>query len=407
MENNKKQGIYKTIMLVIITVFITFIITSIWQYSNLAQNGIYIAIDKEEKSNPESITKYLNAIRAFIEKNYLWTDKINEKSLRDGAVKGYVEGLGDEYTEYIPADDMEEYKTDILGTYVGIGIYMIADTENNKILVYYPIEGSPAEEAGIKTGDVIFSVDGVEYTVEDFDIIASKIKGEEGTKVTLGIVRDGEKMTFEVERKKVNANPITEEMINDNIGYVRIPTFTTDTAKSFKEKIEEFKKNGMKSLIIDLRNNGGGILNEATEIADYIMKKGDTIITVIDKNGKEEKTISKEEPIFDFPIVILVNGNTASASEILTGALKDAKKAIVIGTKTYGKGIIQSVYPLSDGSAIKITTGEYCLPNGEKIHGKGINPDIEIKNSNSTTNNESEKEDDEQLQRAIKYLQEN
>lgn len=407
-ENHKSKAekIYKIIMLIILTAFITFMITSLTLYTYFTRNPAYTLIsgDKSETSSTD-INSYLNKIKAVIDKNYLWNDEIDEQELKDGAVEGYVNGLGDKYTEYIPASEMKEFTENITGSFVGIGIYMVADEKNENIVVYYPIPDSPAEKAGIKPGDIIISVDGIEYSYDDFSIIADKIKGKEGTTVKLVIERDGKNLDFEIKREKIETNPITSKILTNNIGYLKLPSFDDSAAKRFEEKLNDLIKNGAKSLIIDLRNNGGGIVDESTDIADMFLDKGKTIFKAIDNKGNEEITVSKEKKKYTIPLVILVNENTASASEILTGALKDNEAVKVIGKKTYGKGVIQTVISLQDGSGLKITTAEYCTPNGTKINKIGISPDIEVDLPNTVKSvyavNESE---DTQLNKAIEEL---
>ena len=402
-EENKSKRIYKNIMLVIITAFITFIITSLSLYTYFSNNGTSL-FSSEQISNLETS---LNKIQSLIDDYYLWSDEIDEDALIESAIEGYVEGLGDVYTEYIPEEDMEEFTEDITGSFVGIGIYMIGDEETDSIVVYYPIPDSPAEQAGVQAGDIIKSVDGVEYTYEDIDTIADNIKGEEGTTVTLVVERDGEELKFEIERATINTNPITIEVLEDNIGYLKLPSFDTDTAEDFKEKVEELQKQGCTSLIIDLRNNGGGILDETTDIADLLLEKGRTIITTKDKYENEEVIISEDEATFEMPVVILANENSASASEVLIGALKDNDRATIIGTTTYGKGVIQTVISLSNGGSLKLTTAEYYTPNGTAINGVGIDPDIEIELPDTVTNIYSvDESEDTQLQAAIEFLQE-
>ena len=401
------QRIYKVIMLIVLTAFITFMITSLTLYTYFTNNSVYSLVngDTNSETTDSNLDNYLSKIKSIINKNYLWKNDINEQELKDGAIKGYVSGLGDKYTEYIPKSEMQDFTEEISGSFVGIGIYMIADEETEKIIVYYPIPDSPAEKAGIKAGDAIFSVDGVEYGIDDFSTIADNIKGEEGTTVKLVVEREGEKIEFEIQREKIETNPITSKILENNIGYINLPSFDIDSSKKFKEKVDELVSKGAKSLIIDIRNNGGGIVNESTDIADYFLDKGKTIITTKDNNGSEEKTESSEKKIYDMPIVILINENTASASEIFTGALKDNEVAKVIGIKTYGKGVIQTVIPLSDGSALKVTTAEYFTPSGAEINNKGIKPDIEVKLPDTVKNIYSVTEnDDTQLKKAIEEL---
>ena len=407
---NKKNRVYKTIMLVILTAFVTFMITAFSMYSYFNNTSLVSLVGTSSEGNDEStkntdLEKYLKKIKTTINKYYLWNDKIDDEKLKEGAIKGYVEGLGDEYTEYIPADEMKDYTENITGNFVGIGIYMIADKDSGRVVVYYPIPESPAEKAGVKAGDQIISVDGTEYTADDFDNIADYIKGEEGSSVKLVIDRNGEKLEFEITREKINTNPITIEMLEDNIGYLKLPSFDEDTAKDFEEKVKELQSEGAKSLIIDLRNNGGGIVNEATDIADMLLDKGQTIISTVDKDNKTEVTYSKKDPTFTIPVVVLANENSASASEILSCSLQDNGRAKIIGTKTYGKGIIQTLLSLTDGSGLKITTEEYYTPKGTTIHKVGITPDEEVELPDTVKSIYSvTKDEDTQLKKAIETL---
>ena len=408
---NKKNRIYKTIMLVVLTAFVTFMITIFSLYTYFSNTSLVSIFDtstfesSEETAKTSEIEKYLKKIKTTINKYYLWKYNIDDEKLKDGAVKGYVSALGDEYTEYIPKDEMEAYTENITGNFVGIGIYMVADENSGRVVVYYPIPESPAEKAGIKAGDQIISVDGTEYTYEDFDKIADYIKGEEGTKVKLVIQRNDEKIELEIKREKINTNPITIEMLENNIGYLKIPSFDEDTANDFKEKIEELQNKGAKKIIIDLRNNGGGIVNEATDIADMLLEKGQTIISTVDNNNKKEVTYSKNKPEFTMPVVVITNENSASASEILACSLQDNERAKIIGTKTYGKGIIQTLLSLADGSGLKITTEEYYTPKGTTIHKVGITPNEEVKLPDTVKSVYSvTREDDTQLQKAIEIL---
>ena len=395
------QKIYKVIMLVILTAFITFMITSLSMYTYFKQNPTLQFVEGEKSD----IDTYLSKIKKAIDKNFLWQDKIDEEKLKDGAIKGYVEGLGDKYTEYISKDEMKKFTENINGSFVGIGIYMIADESSGKIIVYHPITDSPADKAGIKAGDVIVSVDGVEYGYDELNTIADHIKGEAGTKVKLVIERDGKNIDFEIERAKIETNPITSKMLEKDIGYLNLPSFDKDVSKKLKEKIDDLTAKGAKSLILDLRNNGGGMVDECEEITDLFLDKDKTIMTTKDKKGNVQKSVTKNKKTYDLPLVILVNENTASASEILTGALKDNNRTKVIGTKTYGKGVIQSVFNLSDGSGLKITTAEYFTPNGIEINKKGITPDIEVKLPDTVKSVYAvEEKDDTQLKKAIEEL---
>ena len=233
---------------------------------------------------------------------------------------------------------------------------------------------------------------------------SNAIKGQEGTKVKLEILRGQEKINFEIERKKITTNPVIEEKLEDNIGYLQISSFDDDTAEDFKTKYEDLKNQGITSLIIDLRNNGGGLVDEALEIADYIVPKGKDLLVTVDKNQNEEIRKSKEDPIIDMDIVVLVNENTASASEILAGCLKDHQEATIVGTKTYGKGVIQQVISLKNGAGLKVTVEEYYTPNKTKINKVGIEPDETVNLPENVNALLVKREQDTQLQKSIEKL---
>ena len=404
MEEKKRYKVYKIIMLVVLVAFITFMLTSIGFYQYFVKGDSlnkYLSFMTSDESN--DITTQLDTYRKIIDKYYL--GEVNEEDLKEGSIKGYIEGLGDPYTEYISKEDMEEYMEDTKGNFVGIGIYMVQDTEEDKIMVLSPIKGSPAEKAGIKSGDYIIEVDGEECKAEDMTAISNKIKGEEGTTVKLKIQRDNETLDFEIKRENVTVNPVEGEVLENNIGYIEFSSFDENTAEGFKSKFEELKNQGIQSLIIDLRNNGGGIVDEALEIAGYIADKDSVLLYEVNKDNEEEVKKSENEPIINMPIVILTNENTASSSEILAGALKDLGKAKIVGTKTYGKGVIQQILSLPDGSGIKITSEKYLTPNKTEINKVGITPDEAVELPDTVKNVLNvERKDDTQLQKAIEML---
>ena len=399
MEKDKKYRIYKIIMMLVLAIFITFMITSISLYTYFSNNPITTSSSNTKTEISSKLQKY----REIIDKYYL--GEIDDTKLEEGAIKGYIEGLGDPYTEYISKEDMDTYLDDTMGNFVGIGIYMVKNTEYDRIQVLSTIKDSPAEKAGIQAGDLIITVDGIEYKADDMTTASNNIKGEEGTKVTVEILRGTEKIKYEIARGKVKVNPVEGKVINNNIGYIKFTSFDETTAEDFKAKFEELNKKEIQSLIIDLRNNGGGIVDQALEIADYITNKDSVLLYEVDKNNKETVKKAKTDPIINMPIIILTNENTASASEILAGALKDLGKAKIVGTKTYGKGVIQQILSLSDGSGLKITIEEYQTPNRNKINKVGIEPDetVELPDSVKNVLNIEENEDT-QLQRAIQIL---
>ena len=399
MEENKKYKVYKMLMIVALSVFITFMITSISLYTYFVENPVLVSANNTNKDISIKLTKY----REIIDKYFL--GDVDDEKLEEGAIKGYIEGLGDPYTEYISKEDMDTYLDDTMGNFVGIGIYMIKNTQYDKIQVLSTIKGGPAEKVGIQAGDLIVSVDGVEYKASDMTVASNNIKGEAGTKVVVEILRGAETIKYEITREKVKVNQVEGKVISNNIGYIQFTSFDETTAEDFKAKYEELAKQNIKSLIIDLRNNGGGIVDQALEIADYMTDKDSVLLYEVDKNNKETVRKSKNDAIINMPIIILTNENTASASEILAGALKDLGKAKTVGTTTYGKGVIQQILKLNDGSGIKITIEEYQTPNRNKIHKVGIEPDEKVELPESLQNSLSIKEsEDTQLQKAIEML---
>ncbi len=392
MQINKEKlsRFYKTTMIVVITAVVTFCITSILLYKG---GGIkYIAVTKGDTTG---LGATLTSFKELLNNKYLYD--IDESKMIEAAIKGYIGAVEDEYTEYFTPEEMQTFTTYTTGNYVGIGIYMEADTENNLIRVSSTIKNSSAEKAGLQAKDIIAKVNGVSYDASELSKMSTNIKGEEGTTVDLEIIRNGQKINYTLVRSSVELYPVEGVVLEGNIGYIELATFDEGCAKQFKEAYEELKNKNVKALIIDLRDNGGGIVDEALQITDYILDKDSTMLITADKNKTEEIEKSENNPIIDVPIVILVNGETASASEILAGAIQDYKKAAIVGEKTFGKGVIQELYTLNDGSGLKITIKEYFTPNRNKINKVGITPDHELID-------EKETEVDEQLQKAIELL---
>ena len=373
MEYQKRKNIYKVVMLVVLVAVITFITTTLFMYKYIGGNVKYVQVSSENSK----ISSALTSIRKIIDKKFL--GEIDEEKILNETIKGYVKGLDDPYTEYMTKEEMEEFNTDIMGNFTGIGIYLTNDVERNVIVIISPIKDSPAYKAGILPGDIITKVDGVSYTGEQLTEASNKIKGEIGTKVKLEILRNDETIELEITREHIKINHVESKILNNNIGYIEFNSFDDGCSDEFKEKVEELKSKNITSLIIDIRNNGGGLVDEAIKIADYIVEKDATLLITKDKTGEEEITKAEIDPIIDVPIVVLTNGSSASASEILAGALKDNGKATIVGEKTYGKGVIQELLTLTDGSGLKITTSEYYTPNRNKINEVGITPDVEVK----------------------------
>lgn len=374
MESKKWKTAYRTIMLVIVVSIVTFIVTNIVSYDG---NRKYVITAKENTEINEQLEIALSAISEIIEEKYI--GEIDKQKLIDGALKGMVESVGDIYTEYYTKEELEDFSATTLGNFVGIGVYMQADLEKDVVVIQAPIENSPAEKAGLKTGDQIIKVDGKEYKAKDIDEMSDHIKGEEGTEVELTIKREEETFDIKVKRGAVHINYVVSKTLEENIGYIYIETFDEGCKEDFLNAYNKLLAENIKSLIIDLRYNGGGLVDEALDIAELICDKDDIMLITADKDGKKEVTKSKSSPVINMPIVLLTNGATASASEIVAAALKDNEKAEIVGEKTYGKGVIQELIYLSNGGALKVTTSEYYTPKEEKINEIGINVNYEVK----------------------------
>ncbi|MGN1327007.1 MAG: S41 family peptidase [Clostridia bacterium] len=413
-KNMKRQNVYKVIMLVVLTAVITFMLTTIVMYNKFYEvyegeysgtsNGINLGFNSSSNSNEASLVKTLENFKAMLKQKYI--GEIDEEKLIEGAIKGYVEGLGDPYTEYLTKEEMQEFTEETNAEYVGIGVYVANNTVDNTILVAGVMKNSPALEAGMQAGDIITKVDGVPYTGEELSDATKVLKGQEGTTVKVTILRDGKESELTVTRKKITVEHVASKMLENNIAYIQIDSFDSGVVEAFKEQITTLKNDGAKGIIIDLRSNGGGIVDEATGVADLFLEKNETILITKSKNEEEQITKSKNAPIItDIPVVILVNEGTASASEILAGALKDKYGATIVGKTTYGKGVIQTLYSLTDGSGLKITTDEYYTPNHNKINKVGITPDVEVsltKDANGYYETSMDK--DAQLLKAIEIL---
>lgn len=401
MDRERGQRIYRTVMLIIITALITAIVTTIFVYKKVAPIKSIEEIAKDSGTSGLELT--LASIRSMLEEEYI--GELDDEQMVEAAIKGYVAGVGDKYTEYYTPEEMSSQMDEALGNYLGIGIYMLADAENGTITVVKPMDNSPAKEAGLEEGDLITKVEGEEVTVDNVSEISDKIKGQPGTKVKLEIKRGEQTFEVEVERRKIVVSHIESKMLQNNIAYIQITDFEGGTAKEFETKYKELEKQGAKSLIIDIRGNGGGVVDEAIDILELLCNKGDKLLITKNKAGEEVVTTSEKEQSIKVETVVLMDGYSASASEILAGALKDNNRAQIVGTKSYGKGVIQTLHQLSDGSGIKITSEEYYTPNNTKINKVGIEPNVEVKLPDDIE--ELTEENDTQLKKAIELLQNN
>jgi carboxyl-terminal processing protease len=366
--------------------------------------GDKVVIAEEEYAALKEDLSYFNKIielRDFIKKNYYLT--VDDEAMKDGMMKGLFNALDDPYSVYMTQQEFKDFSEISSGVYGGVGI-IVSPGEDNLITIVSPIEDTPGERAGIKSGDKIILVDGEEVFADKLDYAISRIKGTPGESVILSIRREG-KDDFPVTlvRELIQNKAIKSEMKDNKIGYIRITIFDDNVAAEFEEHLEALIKQGMSSLIIDLRNNPGGSLQECVTIADRLLGK-QTIVYTMDNTGKKEYEYSDERKL-DMPMVVLVNSGSASASEILTGAIQDSKSGTIIGTTTFGKGLVQWVRPLIDESGFKLTISQYFTPNGTYIHGKGIVPDVVIELADSTAEGETlTPEEDPQLQKAIEVL---
>ena len=396
MKSEKFQKIFKLIMLIALTALITFMITTIAWYGKSKIKYIIAP------GNSSDLGKRLEIYEKFIKDEYV--GPIDEEKLIESAISGYVQGLGDQYSEYISKDKMKEYMEQTNGKYSGIGAYITSNLEKDRVQIVAPIKDSPAEKIGLKPGDLILKVDGVEYSANQLAQTSSAMKGTEGTTVNLEIQRDEQILEFTVERKTIKINHVESTALENNIGYMQISAFDEGCYDEFKSEFNKLKEKNIKSLIIDLRNNGGGIVDEALKIADTMVSKESILLITRGKNEDEQIRKAKADKSIDMPIVFLVNENTASASEILVAAVtENVENCKVVGTKTYGKGVIQTIYTLKDGGGLKLTTNEYFTPKKNKINTIGIKPDYEISLPNGKTM-ATEQIEDTQLNKAIELL---
>ena len=386
----------RTVKTVIITATITLFLTRIFYGTIL-------------KPYDNEVTKKVTTINKIIKEKGLYD--VNEEELADYAAAGLTLGIDDKYTNYYTKEQFKDFLDNVTNGSYTIGVVVTVDAEN-RIIVQSVLEDSAAYKAGVKSGDIILEVNSVKYNGDELEKAVSVMRGDdieevEGTKLNLKILRDISENNLTITRERIKFNSVKSKMLENNIGYLRIISFNNasdedgskDTYDEFVEHLENLKNNNMNKFILDLRNNPGGSLDVVKRIADELLPEG--IITYTeDKKGNriEYKSDSNE---LNIPIIVLVNGNSASASEVLTGALKDYNKATIVGTKTFGKGVVQSVIPLEDGSGISITTSKYFTPKGICIHDVGIDPDVVIESEGDF---EIAENDDIQLKHAIELF---
>ena len=348
--------------------------------------------------NQESVEK-LKLLEDCIRDYYYEPDDATVETLENGMYKGLMESLGDPYTVYYTQEEYKSMSEETSGIYKGIGAYIGLDSTTGAPVFTGIMPGTPAEKAGLKVGDIICQVDGVDTLSMDTSEVANLVKGEEGTSVTIKVSRDGEYVTVKATRATINVPTVSSEMLDGGVGYLKISQFDDVTPGQFDENFAKLKKAGMKSMILDLRDNPGGTVSAVTQIASEILPKGLIFYMEYKDGQRDEYTCPGAD--FDIPMVVLVNGYSASASEILAGAIQDAGTGTLLGTQTYGKGIVQNLYPLGDGSAIKITVADYFTRSGRNIHKVGIEPDEVLEFDKDQYEKD---ETDNQLERAKKIL---
>ena len=319
----------------------------------------------------------LSYLKKLIDETYL--HDVKEKDLNEGIYKGYVEGLGDQYSAYYDKKETKELTESLDGSFSGIGAVMTQDASSGVITITRVYDDSPAKKAGIKTGDILYRVEEKTVTGKDLDKVVSWIKGKKGTKVNLTLLRgtNSDKIKVTATRDVINVETVKYKVLENQIGYISISEFDSVTGAQFAKALKQLQKKNIEGLVVDLRNNPGGSLSTVCDILDSILPKG-LIVYTKDKNGKKEEYTSDEKHRLNLPMSVLVNGQSASAAEIFAGAVQDYGKAEIIGTQTYGKGVVQNLFDLKDGTCVKLTTSEYFTPKGRNIDGKGITPDVKI-----------------------------
>lgn len=368
-------SIQQVAAIVAVTLIVAVSAAAIVFYSvHTAQNRYEIILDAETVDY-ENVVKF-NRVMGILKKDFY--QKVDANKMLEGAIYGLAESLGDPYTVYFDKKQMEAFLEKSRGSYVGIGVTVNVD-DDGLLTVIEPAKGSPAMEAGILQGDKIVKVDGKDVTsVSDENMIISMIKGKENTRVNITVYRPSEDryVQFNIKRKRIRASNIKSEILSGNIGYIKIAMFDSEIARYFRNDLSNMLKNGIEGLIIDLRDNPGGSFEQVVEIADSLLPAG-TIVYTEDRDGRKEYRYS-DKAYVDLPLAILINSNSASASEILAGSVRDHGRGILVGTRTFGKGLVQELKLLGDGSGLKVTISRYFTPSGTCIHGTGIEPDIEV-----------------------------
>lgn len=360
---------------------------------------------KSGSADQESVTgdtqEKISELQELIDENYL--GDVDEEKLEEGIYKGFINGLDDPYSVYYDEEETKALYETTEGEYDGIGAVLSQDVGTGIITLVQIYEDSPAMKAGLQDDDILYKVGDLEVTGEDLTEVVSHIKGEKGTTVELTVLRgdENEEVTVTATRDTIQAQTVDYKMMEDGIGYIEVTEFDSVTYDQYELALEDLQNQGMEGLIVDLRNNPGGSLNTVCDMLDLMLPEGLTVY-MEDKNGNKQEMTSDEEHQFNQPMVVLMNGNSASASEIYAGAIQDYGIGKIVGTQSYGKGVVQQIFDLDDGTCVKLTIAEYFTPNGRNINGTGITPDVEVEYEKD----ENDPEADNQLDRAVEVLKE-
>lgn len=390
-EKNYRNGLIAGFL---IATAVFFILVMAFNYK-LSKSETQSVVAKDIE-NIEDISYKIGLIEAYLDKYYM--EEVDAEELEEGMYYGLVASLGDIYTTYYTAEQYESVLESNSGEYCGIGVVIRQDSTTGAIIVQQVYSKSPANEAGIEEGDVIYSVNGESIEGITSDELVTMIVGKEDSKFNMAVKRDGEIIEFELVRRQIEKDIVTYRMEKDNTGYIKIEEFDEVTASQVKSAIVDLQSQGMEKLVIDLRDNPGGMLTSVKEVAGMFLPEDKLFLYSETKEGEREDFYTSGTPILeDMPMCVLINENSASAAEAFSGAMKCYERAEIVGTTSFGKGIMQSIFKLKDGSALKITVGKYYLPDGSNIHKTGITPDYEVENDDTT-------ETDEQLDKALEIL---
>ena len=394
-KTKKKPGRIKKLILTLLVLAVGFSGGLLFAYSGVLSGG---------SLNYVSVIKKLNMLQEYIDAYYL--DDYEQENLESGLLNGFMSGLGDPYSCYYTKEDYQSLTEEDSGEYKGIGITVMQDSLTGEVVIVQVMKDQPAYKAGIESGDVITAVDNEKVEGLRLNEVVHRIKHSKDEKVKISISREEKELEFLVDKANIVIQSVESEMKEGTIGYISVSQFIENTDEQFIEAVDKLEKEGMTGLVLDLRDNGGGLVDSCVNMVSRIIPEGDLIVYTEDKNGGKIEYNSNSDKVLDVPIVILVNEDTASASEIMTGCLKDYGLAEVLGTQTFGKGIVQSIVPFVDGSAMKLTVAKYYTPKGNDIHKVGIEPDIKMEISETEWKAaQKNPEKDTQLKKAIRLLQ--